>query len=93
MRDFQIKRQADGSFALYDLQGRLIDGFLVQDTGQEPVKVVATARMDHDGQKFYVTVPATRALLKHQPQVVEERLRVFAEHWERGYKAADTALQ
>ena len=85
MRDFQIRRHPDGSFALYDSQDRLIDGIMVQDTGQEPVKVVATARMEESGQKFYVALPVTRDILVHDLQVIEERLKYAALSWERGH--------
>jgi len=83
MRDFNIRRNHDGSFALYDSQDRFIDGFMVQDTGQEPVKVIATARMDGDGRKFYVALPVTRQILSHYSQIVEERLKLAALSWER----------
>ena len=84
MRDFQIRRHSDGSFALYDAQDRLIDGIMVQDTGQEPVKVVATARMESDGRKFYVALPVSRSILIHDPSAIEERLKYAALSWERG---------
>ena len=83
MRDFQIRRHPDGSFALYDAQDRLIDGITVQDTGQEPVKVVATARMEESGQKFYVALPVSRDILIHDPSTIEERLKYAALSWER----------
>jgi len=83
MRDFQIRRHPDGSFALYDSRDRLIDGIVVQGIGQEPVKVVATARMDESGQKFYVALPVTRAIIKHDSQAIEERLKYAALSWER----------
>lgn len=84
MRDFQVRRNQDNSFALYDSQDRFIDGIVVQDTGQEPVKVVATARME-TGEKFYVALPVTREILRHDPQTVEERLKLAALTWERGH--------
>lgn len=83
MRDFEVKRNPDDSWALMTVpDGDHIDGVLIRDTGQDPVQVWATARTDKSGQLFYVRIPVTRAMLNRDPQTVEGRLRVFAEQWE-----------
>lgn len=84
MKDFEICRNEDGSFALFDaLTEHRIDNVLIKDEGQDPVKVAATAYTEL-GQKFYVTLPVRRAMLERAPEIAEERLKKFAEIWERG---------
>lgn len=85
MRDFEIRRHSDGQIALWTATEELIDGILVPDNGQEPVIIVATARMDSSGEKFYVKMPVTRLSLEQEFDVMEARLRAFAEHWERSH--------
>lgn len=84
MKDFEVKRHPDGSFALLDKNGELIDGKFVKDDGG-PISVWATARTD-EGQAFYVRLPVTREMLVAAPEVIEKRLRRYAEIWERGHR-------
>lgn len=83
MNNFEVCRNKDGSFALFDLHTEeIIDGVLIPDEGQDPVKVAATANTEL-GQKFYVVLPVCRAMIEQEPQIAEERLKMFAEQFER----------
>lgn len=79
MKDFQIMRHKDGSWALLTALG---ERALEDDDPQDPVQVWATAKTE-SGQEFYVRVPVRRAMLEQEPQIAEERLRMFAEMWEK----------
>lgn len=82
MKDFEVKRNKDGSFALLNESEQWIDGEMVKDNGGR-ISVWATARSD-EGRAFYVHIPIARAMLD-MPEMIEMRLRQFAEAWERGH--------
>lgn len=85
MIDFEVKKNQDGSYILLNRDGVIIDGETVKDDGFSPVQIWATARAA-TGQLFYTRIPVTREMLKHDPEMAESRLRMFAENWERGYE-------
>lgn len=79
MKDFEVLKNKDGSFALINAKNEWIDGVFIVDDGR--ISAVAQARLD-DGRLFRVRLPVTRQMLDHAPEMVEERLRMFAERWQ-----------